>query len=532
MEPQPLAKHVDSSPRIRFFDGSTSRQDDPEGSSAGPSKRKINEVVPHDVSVIVEDEDPFGEEDSMSTNQKAMLGYDKMLPIQIKDSLSEDHSSLGLATSSVVQSKTAALDPQDLSSSDKFNSDSMDVDDDDLNFVQNDDNYIDDDDYYDDIDDDGYDFSLDAQFDAQNLPAGVEATVPWLQVPATSSTFQYQPFSSKQLEEKDGEIMKKFQEFKHFDTVDDCSDHYYVDPNKSFKRSLGPDSIISGKDSSQGGSLTKKTQLDWSKKIQDEWKILENHLPETIFVRVYEERIDLMRAVIVGPPGTPYHDGLFFFDILFPCDYPAQPPKVYYHSGGLRLNPNLYDYGKVCLSLLNTWNGSKNEMWTPGVSTILQVLVSIQGLVLNAKPYFNEPGYEKSAGKPDGERRALAYNEDTFILSCKTMLYTLRKPPKHFEDFVMGHFRQRAHAILESCRAYMDGTQVGHPRVMAQDANKGRRGCFSNFKNQLEQMFPMLLVAFTDNGADCKRFLPEKPDNGADCSRQVLPEKPDTTLKL
>lgn len=42
------------------------------------------QVVPHDVIVIVEDEDPFGEEDSMGTNQKAMLGYDKMLPIQIK----------------------------------------------------------------------------------------------------------------------------------------------------------------------------------------------------------------------------------------------------------------------------------------------------------------------------------------------------------------------------------------------------------------------------------------------------------------
>lgn len=78
----------------------------------------------------------------------------------------------------------------------------------------------------------------------------------------------------------------------------------------------------------------------------------------------------------------------------------------------------------------------------------------------------------------------------------------------------------------------MDGAQVGHPHVMVQDVNKGRKGCFSNFKNQLEQMFPMLLVAFTDNGADCKKFLPEKPDNGADCSRQVLPEKPDTTLKL
>lgn len=45
-----------------------------------------------------------------------------------------------------------------------------------------------------------------------------------------------------------------------------------------------------------------------------------------IHVRVYEERMDLLRACIVGAPGTPYHDNLFFFDIFFPPDYPHEPP--------------------------------------------------------------------------------------------------------------------------------------------------------------------------------------------------------------
>jgi ubiquitin-conjugating enzyme E2 O len=104
--------------------------------------------------------------------------------------------------------------------------------------------------------------------------------------------------------------------------------------------------------------------------------------------------------------------------------------QVHYHSGGLELNPNLYGDGYVCLSLLGTWEGDEDEMWTPGVSTMLQVLVSIQGLILNAKPYFNEPGYEKLSGKPDGEKKALQYNEDTFILSLRTMTYMIRNPPK------------------------------------------------------------------------------------------------------
>lgn len=37
-----------------------------------------------------------------------------------------------------------------------------------------------------------------------------------------------------------------------------------------------------------------------------------------------------------------------------------------------RLNPNLYETGKVCLSLLGTWTGNRREMWMED-STLLQV---------------------------------------------------------------------------------------------------------------------------------------------------------------
>jgi hypothetical protein len=55
---------------------------------------------------------------------------------------------------------------------------------------------------------------------------------------------------------------------------------------------------------------------------------------------------------------------------------------------------------------------------------------SLQGLVLNSKPYFNEAGYDKQIGRVEGEKNSLAYNENSFLLSCKSMLYFLRKPPK------------------------------------------------------------------------------------------------------
>jgi hypothetical protein len=48
-----------------------------------------------------------------------------------------------------------------------------------------------------------------------------------------------------------------------------------------------------------------------------------------------------------------------------------------------------YADGKVCLSILGTWSGPG---WQPGKSTLMQVLLSIQGMIFVPEPYFNEPG--------------------------------------------------------------------------------------------------------------------------------------------
>ncbi len=55
---------------------------------------------------------------------------------------------------------------------------------------------------------------------------------------------------------------------------------------------------------------------------------------------------------------------------------------MHYHSYcSDRLNPNLYEDGKVCVSLLGTWSGKGTETWTLN-SNLLQLLVSIQGSLL------------------------------------------------------------------------------------------------------------------------------------------------------
>lgn len=103
---------------------------------------------------------------------------------------------------------------------------------------------------------------------------------------------------------------------------------------------------------------------------------------------------------------------------------------MHYRSGGLRVNPNLYESGRVCLSLLNTWTGTGTEVWNPDSSSILQVLLSLQALVLNEKPYFNEAGYDKQIGRAEGEKNSVSYNENAFLMTWKSMLYILRQPPK------------------------------------------------------------------------------------------------------
>lgn len=84
----------------------------------------------------------------------------------------------------------------------------------------------------------------------------------------------------------------------------------------------------------------------------------------------------------------------------------------------------------MCLSLLNTWSGTGTEVWNPGNSTILQVLLSLQALVLNEKPYFNEAGYDKQLGRAEGEKNSVSYNENAFLVTCRSMLYLLHRPPQ------------------------------------------------------------------------------------------------------
>ncbi|KAL9060968.1 MAG: hypothetical protein Q9162_000412 [Coniocarpon cinnabarinum] len=148
-----------------------------------------------------------------------------------------------------------------------------------------------------------------------------------------------------------------------------------------------------------GFKLSSTSSNQRMRTLHKEVGMLRTSLPPGIWVKMASNRPDIMKALIVGPEGTPYEAGLFEFDIFCPKDYPRTPPKVECATAArdearpFSLNPNLYNTGYVCLSVINTWHGAKQEQWQPGQSTLLQVLISIQSMVLGtATPADNEPG--------------------------------------------------------------------------------------------------------------------------------------------
>ncbi|KIX99795.1 uncharacterized protein Z520_04431 [Fonsecaea multimorphosa CBS 102226] len=176
------------------------------------------------------------------------------------------------------------------------------------------------------------------------------------------------------------------------------------------------------------------------KRILKEHQILATSLPEgEIYVRTYESRIDLLRCLIIGPRDTPYENAPFLIDLCLPAKYPEEPPLAHFHSwtSGLgRINPNLYEEGKICLSLLGTWSGKQeSERWS-NKATLLQVLVSLQGLVFVKRPFYNEAGFEGYEHDNAYKTESDSYSERAFVMSRGFVKSALLRPPGGLEDIL------------------------------------------------------------------------------------------------
>ncbi|CAE6535399.1 unnamed protein product [Rhizoctonia solani] len=225
--------------------------------------------------------------------------------------------------------------------------------------------------------------------------------------------------------------------------------------------------------------------------IAKELAVLTTNLPvawgSSVFLRVDESRVDVIKALITGPEGTP-----FLFDIFLGASYNNSPPSVKYmttNGGRFRFNPNLYADGKVCLSLLGTWSGPG---WISGKSTLLQVLISIQSMILCDEPYLNEPGWSSGGGTPASK----AYSANVRRMVVHTaMLGNLKTPPEPFADVVTTHFRLKARSLFKQLDEWLeldDGRPLDGPNGGGQPNTTGT-GAGQALRRDVQELKSLLL---------------------------------------
>jgi ubiquitin-protein ligase len=173
-----------------------------------------------------------------------------------------------------------------------------------------------------------------------------------------------------------------------------------------------------------------------------------------IHIEFNEENMLKAKALIIGPEGSPYENGILYFIIEFPTNYPFSPPKIgYLSSSRYRIHPNLYVgrshdnfIGKVCISSINTWSGPK---WTT-VMHIGSILLSIQSLLCN-DPLHNEPGFENEEG-PRNDLYNTIVEHDTYNHLILRNGFDIHPLFDSFEPIIKNHLLKNKEKILSKIK--------------------------------------------------------------------------------
>ncbi len=190
------------------------------------------------------------------------------------------------------------------------------------------------------------------------------------------------------------------------------------------------------------------TSLTFKRLLKDVSDIYKNPLIEDgIYYQQNEEDMMKGHAMIIGRKGTPYEDGVYFFELLFHDDYPHNPPKVTITSyqDNVRINPNLYRNGKVCLSILNNWHG---DGWT-SCQNIRSLLLTIAS-IMNDEPLLNEPGICSKKHKKEIELYKKCITYQTFKGGILDMFQQKNIYERQlFEPYIYKHLRECKERLME-----------------------------------------------------------------------------------
>ncbi len=184
------------------------------------------------------------------------------------------------------------------------------------------------------------------------------------------------------------------------------------------------------------------------KKILD--KLIDNN---NFMVQFDEQNIFNINAIIFGPEKTPYHNGIFCFEIKCPDTYPQVPPFVNIkttNEGKTRFNPNLYANGKVCLTMLGTFG---ETTWS-AMLTIEKILHTISS-IMTEDPYHNEPSYEKCTKSKKCILYAAKIRHETIriaiIDACKNILNNSQQSLYFNHKIILKKYLNLIPSIKDEC---------------------------------------------------------------------------------
>lgn len=135
---------------------------------------------------------------------------------------------------------------------------------------------------------------------------------------------------------------------------------------------------------------TNKRLLIELKNLQNQQYSKQNLLDNDYLIFPDDQDMNIVYTIIKAPEDSVYRHKFIRLDFKMPQNYPFEPPVVtFINYDGVRIHPNMYEDGKCCLTILNTWPSEK-EKWesTMGIETILLAFLSF----LDNTPYVHEPG--------------------------------------------------------------------------------------------------------------------------------------------
>ena len=222
-------------------------------------------------------------------------------------------------------------------------------------------------------------------------------------------------------------------------------------------------------------------------RLQKEFQILKKSISlnkeASIFFCIQKNNVNKIKFMISGPKNTPYEYGLLIFDMTMTSAFPSAPPHVNFSNhGSKRFNPNLYNCGKVCLSLLGTWTGDKGESWNINTSTFNQLLISIQSQILVDEPCFNEPGHERNIGTAAGIEESKEYNYNIRQYTLDHAMCDLLSSNKYpeFQDIIKKYFKYQKANIVKTLDKWLEEMPNAKKTKFQESYNK-----FVNLTNKL-----------------------------------------------